>query len=73
MVQKLPVDNAPLSPHHASTHISQGSRTGSISVKPITQGERAFLETMRRRHSDPSKLAKIEARLEDDRKNPAFF
>ena len=66
MVQKLPGDSAPLSPPH-------GARAGSASSKPITQGERAFLETMRRRHSDPSKLAKIEARLEDDRRNPAYF
>jgi len=66
MVPKLAIDGAPLSPLHRA-------RADSASTKPITQGERAFLETMRRRHSDPSKLAKIEARLEDDRRNPAFF
>lgn len=71
MVQKLQCDSAPVSPLNAPP--PSATRGVVASNKPISQGERAFLETMRRRHSDPSKLAKIEARLEDDRKNPAFF
>ncbi|MFO0618303.1 MAG: hypothetical protein U0414_37260 [Polyangiaceae bacterium] len=70
MVKQLQVDPAPLSvpeDRNGYTHSTSGP------LKPVTQGERAFLDSMRRRHSDPSKLAKIEARMEDDRRNPAFF
>lgn len=49
------------------------SSTATSNTKPITRGERAFFETMKKRHSDPSKLAKIEARLDEDRRNPAYF
>lgn len=45
----------------------------AASTTPITKGERAFWETVKKRHSDPTKLAKIQARLEDDRKNPGYF
>lgn len=48
-------------------------RAVAASTTPITEGERAFWETVKRRHSDPTKFAKIRARLEDDRRNPAYF